>query len=216
MISNRLLQIAMLIERNKVVFDVGSDHALLPSFLVENGICDKVYAGEIALGPLENVKLTIKRNGLEGRVIPVFSDGLSKAPDDVDIVVIAGMGFHTIKHVLESCDVSRYQYFLVQSNTDVDELRRYISEKGYTIEDERVVYDGFYYQVIRFSADLHEPYSEMEIKYGPILLKRRDEVFIAYLKDLLERYKKINESANKKEFEEKISEIEKILYNSSM
>ena len=41
----------MLIERNKVVFDVGSDHALLPSFLVENGICDKVYAGEIALGP---------------------------------------------------------------------------------------------------------------------------------------------------------------------
>ena len=109
MISNRLLQIAMLIERNKVVFDVGSDHALLPSFLVENGICDKVYAGEIALGPLENVKQTIKRNGLEGRVIPVFSDGLSKAPDDVDIVVIAGMGFHTIKHVLESCDVSRYQ-----------------------------------------------------------------------------------------------------------
>ena len=216
MISNRLLQIAMLIERNKVVFDVGSDHALLPSFLVENGICDKVYAGEIALGPLENVKQAIKRNGLEGRVIPVFSDGLSKAPDDVDIVVIAGMGFHTIKHVLESCDVSRYQYFLVQSNTDVDELRRYISEKGYTIEDERVVYDGFYYQVIRFSADLHEPYSEMEIKYGPILLKRRDEVFIAYLKDLLERYKKINESANKKEFEEKISEIEKILYNSSM
>ena len=216
MISNRLLQIAMLIERNKVVFDVGSDHALLPSFLVENGICDKVYAGEIALGPLENVKQAIKRNGLEGRVIPVFSDGLSKAPDDVDIVVIAGMGFHTIKHVLESCDVSRYQYFLVQSNTDVDELRRYISEKGYTIEDERVVYDGFYYQVIRFSADLHEPYSEMEIKYGPILLKRRDEVFIAYLKDLLERFKKINESANKKEFEEKISEIEKILYNSSM
>ena len=175
MISNRLLQIAMLIERNKVVFDVGSDHALLPSFLVENGICDKVYAGEIALGPLENVKQAIKRNGLEGRVIPVFSDGLSKAPDDVDIVVIAGMGFHTIKHVLDSCDVSRYQYFLVQSNTDVDELRRYISEKGYTIEDERVVYDGFYYQVIRFSADLHEPYSEMEIKYGPILLKRRDE-----------------------------------------
>ena len=91
----------------------------------------------------------------------------------------------------------------MQSNTDVDELRRYISEKGYTIEDERVVYDGFYYQVIRFSADLHEPYSEMEIKYGPILLKRRDEVFVAYLKDLLERYKKINESANKKEFEEK-------------
>ncbi len=216
MISARLLQIAMLIERNKVVFDVGSDHALLPCFLVENGISPKVYAGEIAKGPLENAMENVRKRGLEGKVIPVFSDGLAKAEEDVDIVVIAGMGYHTIRHVLESCDVSRYQYFLVQSNTDVEELRRYLSEKGYTIEDERVVYDGFYYQMIRFSADLHDPYSEMEIKYGPILLKRRDEVFIAYLLDLLERLKKINESAKKIEISEKISEIENLLYNKSM
>ena len=99
----------MLIERNKVVFDVGSDHALLPCFLVENGICGKVYAGEIAEGPLNHVKETVRKRGLEGKVIPVFSDGLTKAPDDVDIVVAAGMGYHTIRHILESCDVSRYQ-----------------------------------------------------------------------------------------------------------
>ena len=216
MISNRLLQIAMLVERNKVVFDVGSDHALLPCFLLENGICEKVYAGEIAEGPLNNVKEAVKKHHLEGKLIPVFSDGLAKAEDDVDIVIISGMGYHTIKHILESCEVERYQYFLVQSNTDVDLVRRYISEKNYTIEDERIVYDGFYYQVIRFSADLHDPYSEMEIKYGPILLKRRDEVFIAYLKDQLDKLKKINEVANKSLFDEKISEIEKILYNKSL
>ncbi|MBQ6334748.1 MAG: SAM-dependent methyltransferase [Erysipelotrichaceae bacterium] len=211
MISARLLQIAMMIERKKVVFDVGSDHALLPSFLVENGICDKVYAGEIAEGPLNNVIETVHKRGLEGKVIPVFSDGLAKAEDDVDIVVIAGMGYHTIKHILDSCEVERYQYFLVQSNTDVDLLRRYISEQMYTIEDEKVVYDDFYYQVIRFSADLHEPYSEMEIKYGPILLQRRDEVFLAYLEDQLEKLKIINKRAKKAEYEEKIKEIEKII-----
>ena len=216
MISNRLLQIAMLVERNKVVFDVGSDHALLPCFLLENGICEKVYAGEIAEGPLNNVKETVKKHHLEGKLIPVFSDGLAKAEDDVDIVIISGMGYHTIKHILESCEVERYQYFLIQSNTDVDLLRRYLSEKNYTIEDERIVFDGFYYQVIRFSADLHEPYSELEIKYGPVLLKRRDEVFIAYMKDQLDKLKKINEIANKSQFDEKISEIEKILYNKSL
>ncbi|MCR4633379.1 MAG: class I SAM-dependent methyltransferase [Erysipelotrichaceae bacterium] len=216
MLSNRLLQIAMLVERNKVVFDVGSDHALLPCFLLENGICDKVYAGEIAQGPLNNVKEAVKRRHLEGRLIPVFSDGLAKAPDDVDIVIISGMGYHTIRHILENCEIGRYQYFLVQSNTDVDLLRKYISESGYTIEDERVVFDGFYYQVIRFSADLHDPYTDLQIKYGPVLLKRRDEVFIAYLKDQLEKMKRINEIANKPEFDEKISEIEKILYNKSL
>ena len=206
----------MMIERNKVVFDVGSDHALLPCFLIENGISKKVYAGEIAEGPLQNAKQTIEKRGLEGKIIPVFSDGLAKAADDVDIVVIAGMGYHTIKHILESCDVSRYQYFIVQSNTDVDMLRAYISEKGYTIEDEKVVYDDFYYQVIRFSADLHDPYSDLEIKYGPILLKRRDEVFLAYLKQTLDKLNEINLIANKAEIAEKISEIEKILYKDNV
>ena len=206
----------MMIERNKVVFDVGSDHALLPCFLIENGISKKVYAGEIAEGPLQNVKQTIEKRGLEGKIIPVFSDGLAKAADDVDIVVIAGMGYHTIRHILESCDVSRYQYFIVQSNTDVDMLRAYISEKGYTIEDEKVVYDDFYYQVIRFSADLHDPYSDLEIKYGPILLKRRDEVFVAYLKQTLDKLKEINVIAKKAEIAEKIAEIEKILYKDNV
>ena len=213
MLSNRLLQIAMMIDKNKVVFDVGSDHAQLPCFLVENGICEKVYAGEIALGPLERVNEAIEKHHMEGKVIPVFSDGLEKAADDVDIVVIAGMGYHTMCHILDNCDVSRYQYFLLQSNTDVDLLRRYISDHNYTIEDERVVYDGFYYQIIRFSADLHDPYDEMEIRYGPILLKRRDEVFLAYLEDLYQRNQKIYEASGKEEVKEKMNEISKILYN---
>ncbi|MBR4421632.1 MAG: SAM-dependent methyltransferase [Erysipelotrichaceae bacterium] len=213
MISPRLLQIAMMVEKNKVVFDVGSDHALLPCFLVQNRISPKVYAGEIAEGPFHKVKETIAKNELEEQVIPVFSDGLSKAPDDVDIVVIAGMGYHTICHILEQCDVSRYQYFLVQANSHVELLRKYLSEHCYTIEDEKVVYDDFYYQIIRFSADLHEPYTEKEIKYGPVLLKRRDEVFLAYLMDLRDRLTKINQEANKEEYAITIKEIEEILYN---
>ena len=213
MISARLLQIAMLIEKNKVVFDVGSDHALLPCFLVENGISAKVYAGDIAPGPLKQAKANIEKRGLEDKVIPILSDGLAKAPEDVDIVVIAGMGYHTIRHVLESCDVSRYQYFLLQSNTDTDLLRAYLSEKNYTIEDERVVYDGFYYEIIRFSADMHEPYSEKEIKYGPVLLKRMDEVFIAYLEDKKRRLAEINRQAKKPEFDQIMKEIDEILDN---
>ena len=213
MISSRLLQIAMLVDKNKVVFDVGSDHALLPCFLVENGISKKVYAGDIAQGPLNTGIQNIKKRNLEGKVIPVFSDGLAKAEDDVDIVIISGMGYHTIKHILDNCEIERYQYFIVQPNTDVELLRKYISDHNYTIEDERVVYDEFYYQIIKFSADLHDPYSDLEIKYGPILLKRKDEVFIAYLEDLMNRLIDINDKANKQEYTDTIEEIRQILYN---
>ena len=213
MISDRLAAIAYMIDKNKVVFDVGSDHGLLPCFLVESEISPKVYAGDIAEGPLSNAKENIEKRGLKDRVIPVLSDGLAKANDDVDVVVISGMGYHTIIHILDNSEIDRYQYFLIQSNTDVDLLRKYISDHGFTIEDERIVHEDFYYQIIKFSADLHEPYSELEIKYGPILLKKRDHIFLDYLRDKKNKLIEINERANKKEFLDTINEIDKILYN---
>lgn len=216
MISKRLLQIADLVEENKAVFDVGSDHALLPCFLVEKGICPKAYAGEIAEGPLNSGKQNIIRHGLEGKVIPVLSDGLDNAPDDVEIVIIAGMGFHTIRHILDHCNVEKYRYFLIQPNTDVELFRKYISSHGYTIEDERIVHDGFYYQIIRFCADPHEPYTDLEIKYGPILLKRRDKVFLDYLEWRMDHLKRINEKAGKEDFARTINEIGQILYNDTV
>lgn len=213
MISDRLAAIAYMIDKNKVVFDVGSDHGLLPCFLVESGISPKAYAGDIGQEPLNNAIENINKRGLTDKVIPVLSDGLAKASEDVDVVVISGMGYHTIKHILDSCDVSQYQYFLVQSNTDVELVRQYISDHEYTIEDERIVYDDFYYQIIKFSADMHDKYSDLQIKYGPVLLKKRDHIFLDFLRSKHDKLVEINEKANKKEYEDTIKEIESILYN---
>ena len=213
MISDRLAAIAYMIDKNKVVFDVGSDHALLPCFLVESNIGPKAYAGDISEGPLKKAKENIEKRNLTDKVIPVLSDGLAKANDDVDVVVIAGMGYHTIKHILDSCDITRYQNIIIQSNTDVELVRKYISDHEYTIEDERIVFDGFYYQIIKFSADMHDKYDDLQIKYGPILLKKRDHIFIDYLKDKHDKLIEINKTACKQEYEETIREIENILYN---
>lgn len=210
-ISKRLQEIANMVDENKVVFDVGSDHALLPCFLLSSGKCKKAYAGDIALGPLDRAKESIEKYGLTGKVIPVFSDGLKLARNDVDIVTISGMGYFTIEHILNECDVSKYQYFIVQSNKDVELLRRYISDHNYTIEDEKVVYDVFYYEIIKFSADYHDSYTELEIKYGPILLERRDSTFIEYLEYKLNKLKKINEVAKKDDYAFKINELEALL-----
>ena len=214
MLSERLLQIAEMIDNNKVVFDVGSDHALLPCFLLQKRISEKVYAGEVAEGPLNKVREAVKRYGYERKLIPVFSDGLENAPDDTEVVVIAGMGYYTIRHILENCDVSRYDYFIVQSNTDVDQLRAYIAQKGYEIIDEKVVHDGFYYQIIKFRYAEHKEYTPIEIKYGPVNIKRMDDTFIEYLKDLKKRLEDINVRANKEEYRQTISEIDDLLvYN---
>ena len=213
MLSKRLKTIAEMIDNNKVVFDVGSDHALLPCFLIQHGLTQKAYAGEIAKGPLNNAKDNIERFRLNDKVIPVLSDGLMNAPDDVETVVISGMGFFTIEHILDNCDINKYDSFIVQSNTDVDKLRAYLSDHNLTIIDEQIVYDGLFYQVIKFNSDFHDPYSETEIEYGPVLLKRRDDIFLEYLNDLKDRYQKIYEKSHKDSIYKKIVEIDKIMYN---
>ena len=212
-ISKRLLKIAEMIEKDKVVFDVGSDHALLPCFLVMNDITDRAYAGEISMGPYRKSVENIEKYNLSDKVIPVLSDGLENASDDVEVVVIAGMGFHTIKHILDNCDINRYDYFVVQSNNEVDKLRQYLSDNNFTIEDEEIVHDDFYYQIIRFSGKYHEKYDDTQIRYGPILLERKDNIFTEYLEYYLEHLKKINIKANKEEYTKIIKELQELLYN---
>ena len=211
MISDRLAAIAYMIDKNKVVFDVGSDHGLLPIFLVESGICPKAYAGDNKLGPLETAKKNIENAKLIDKVIPVYADGLPQNINDIDIVTIAGLGYYTIEHILDNADISKYQYLIVQTNSDVELLRKYISDHLYTIEDERIIFDGFYYQIIKFSADMHDPYSDLQIKYGPILLKKRDHIFLNYLKDKKDKLIDINNKANKDIYKDTIEEIEMIL-----
>ena len=77
MLSNRLLEIAKLVDKNKVVYDIGSDHGLLPCFLVLNDICPKAYAVDNKVGPLNRTKEAIDRYKLDGRVVPILSDGLN-------------------------------------------------------------------------------------------------------------------------------------------
>ena len=213
MISDRLASIAYMIDPNKVVYDVGSDHAYLPCFLIESNIAYKVYANDNKEGPLNNAKTNIKKNNLENKIIPVLCDGIDNSINDIDVITISGMGYYTIEHILDNCDVNRYQYFVVQSNSDVDSLRKYISNHNYTIEDERIIYDDFYYQIIKFSADYHENYSDLEIKYGPILLKKKDSIFKSFLKYRLGTLKDITLKNSDNKLIEEIKEIENILYN---
>ncbi len=213
MLSKRLKEIAKLVKRNKVVFDVGSDHALLPCFLVLNDICFKAYAADINEGPLNHGIENIIRYHLEDKVIPILSDGLENAPDDVQVVIISGMGFYTIKHILENADLSKYENIIVQSNTDVDKLRKYISNNNYTIEEEVIIYDDFYYQIISFNTNYHDKYDDLQIEFGPLLLENKDESFINYLIDYKNRLEDINERANREEYKNIINKINKILYN---
>ena len=211
MLSKRLLHIANLVSKDKVVYDVGSDHGLLPCFLVLNNICSKAYAVDNKIGPLNRTKEAILKYHLDGKVIPILSDGLNDVKDDVDIITIAGMGYYTVMDIFKDKDLNRYHSIIVQINKDVDKLRKFISDNHYTILNEVVLKDDKYYQIVVFNTKYHDCYSQLEIDYGPILLKNRETIFIDYLKDLKERYRYFNADGDVLRLNKKINEIDYVL-----
>ena len=61
------------------------------------------------------------------------------------------------------------------------------------------------------SSNSQLPYSDLQIKYGPILLKKKDHIFLNYLKDKKDKLIEINNKANKDIYKDTIEEIEMIL-----
>lgn len=181
MLSKRLLKIASFINKDDVIYDVGTDHGLLPCFLMKNNLCKKAYAIDNKSGPINACKDNITKYGLEGKVIPKLSDGIDDIDSDVTVVVIAGMGFYTLKEILDNKDLSNKR-FIVQINKNVYEFRKYISDHNYKIINEEVVFDDFFYVIIEFTSEKGNTLTFDELHFGPILMKNKTTDYINYLK----------------------------------
>lgn len=152
-LSNRLTAIFNLVEESRVIADIGCDHALLPIALVEAGKCTQAYACDINVGPLKRAQEAIQLHGLEEHISAVLCDGLDALSNDVDCIVIAGMGYETIKGILEKNiqKLSQFKQIILQSNNHVEDLRVWMSEHGFKIHAEALVYEHHYYQVLSVS-----------------------------------------------------------------
>ena len=219
MLSGRLTAIYNLVTDATVLADVCTDHALLPIELMKNKVIEKAYACDIAEGPIAIATANIREEGLEGKVIPILADGLNNLPDDVDTVVIAGVGYFTVEEILEN-DIDKLYSFdriVVQVNKDVPLLRQWISDHHFTILDEKIVSEGMYYQIIVFNTAYHRSYSNLEIKLGPVLLENSDALFIEYLdhmlKNLREICSRVPEGTIKRSvLESEIGSLQSVLY----
>ena len=140
-ISNRLREIEKFIPYGSILADIGCDHAYLDCLAIQNNRCIKCYACDIAQGPLEMAKKTIQELNCEDRVFPILSNGLENVPSDANVCVISGMGFETMKMILEAKDLSQFDRFIFQANNDVYDLRKWIVSNGFKIIDESMIHE---------------------------------------------------------------------------
>lgn len=167
-LSKRLLALYRMVEQGSVVADIGCDHGQLSIALVEQGVAPHIYACDLRSGPLSRAKEAVKQAGLEAYIDCYMRNGLDDLPSDVTTVIIAGMGFDTIKGILEAHmeELTENRTFIIQSNKHVDELRRWISKHGFTILKEDIVEEDHFYEIVSFQPIPHEPYSERECLFG--------------------------------------------------
>ena len=213
MLNKRLKAITELIEPCEVLMDVGSDHGFLPLYLLLNKKIKYAIIGEINQGPLEQAKKNF-RDYANLSVSYLLSDGLKQNNQKLDAVVIAGMGYETIEHIILQ-DIEQFKsisQILIQSNTKNDQLRQFLNDNHFSIIDESIVKDRkYFYPVIKVKYDQNKQLlNKSEILFGPILIQKNTDIF----KDYLLFQKGIEEKilvAQKKESSEKILMINKLL-----
>ncbi len=150
-IDKRLEICAEMVTGKGTVCDVGTDHAYLPVYLIENNICDKAIASDINDGPLKYARQTLEKYDCIDNITLKKSDGLKNIDlSEVSDIVIAGMGGETIAEILENDKQQKNGInFIFQPMTRAAFLRKWLYKNGYEIICEKaVIQERFVYTVI--------------------------------------------------------------------
>ena len=218
-LNKRLECVASLVEDNKSTIDIGCDHALLSIYIAENKNPKKVIASDNKEGPLKKAKENVKYYKQENKVILKLGDGVDPIEDDIDTIIISGMGGLNMIGILKykKDKYKNVDTIILSPNTDCDFVRREICKLGFYIDDELLVKENnFIYPVIRFKKG-KKKYKKIEYILGPVLLIKKDKLFIEYLEREKETKTKILNTLPKKyigrrfELKKELKEINKIL-----
>lgn len=214
--------ILKMIPMSVTVADIGTDHGFLPIRLMEEKKAVKVIASDVAEGPLSRAREHIREAEMEDRIETRLGPGLSVLrKGEADTIVVAGMGGLLIIDLLEQGkEIPESASHLVLSpHKDCSEVRRYLMNQGFQITDEEMVSeDGKYYPILLAAPRRKIVYTDREILFGPVLLKKKTEDFRSYLlhekervEGILERRKESRKETEDAELQEYLSEVEDVL-----
>lgn len=215
-IGSRLKVVASLIDKDSVLADIGTDHAYLPTYLIEKNQINKAFACDIAAGPCEAASQTIALHGLKDKIEVRLGSGLTVVnPGEADSIAICGMGASTIIMILEeSPDVlASVKQLVLQPMAGAPTLRKWLGENGWEIVDEKLVDDeSHFYEIISARQGVAREYTIAEQYIGPINLKTRPELFSKLIsrqydtcKRLLDNMMKSEKAKNSEKYRENLS-----------
>lgn len=216
-LSRRLKMVASFVEQDAVLADIGSDHAYLPTYLVQTGVIKKAIAGEVVQGPYESALKNVKRENVSDAVTVRLANGLFaiKEQDGVDTVTIAGMGGPLIAKILEEGKplLKSVKRLVTQPNIHAQAIREWATANNWQVVDERILKeDDKIYEIVVLEQG-ESSYSEADLLLGPILAVEKNAVFHEKWQREMEQWKHIvhslEEATNNPFVDEKREDLNK-------
>ena len=144
-LTPRLSAAASLVRGGGIIADIGTDHGYLPVHLIQSGRVVGAIAADIGKMPLQNAAKTIETYGLSEKISLRLSDGLREfCAEDADEFVFAGMGGTLIAEKLAETPWIKNNnlHFVFQPQSRAEDLRKFLFENGFTINNELAVHEG--------------------------------------------------------------------------
>ncbi|WP_079530299.1 tRNA (adenine(22)-N(1))-methyltransferase [Halobacillus hunanensis] len=185
-LSARLAKVAEYLPEGAWFADIGSDHAYLPCFVCLHDDNARAVAGEVNKGPYQSAVQEVCSHELTDRIDVRLGDGLKVLEaDEVQQIVIAGMGGPLIRDILEQGKdkLGRVSRIIAQPNIDARTVRKWFYDNQFCLVQEAILEEnGHIYEVL--VAETGEPGKnyddeilQKQMWLGPFLVKENNSVF---------------------------------------
>lgn len=192
--NKRLELIASILPHGRGFADVGTDHGYLPVYMAQHGYGGKIIASDINEGPLSTAVASARQAGVEDRICFRLCDGLDGCgSEELDTVVIAGMGGDTICGILDRADwvMSRDILLIFQPMTKAEVLRYWLTNNDFAICGEWLIEEnGEIYQILSARFGARTPLSDAELFTGKYELAVGNALFPVQLAALIKRFER--------------------------
>ena len=142
-LNKRLEMISAFINASDRVIDIGCDHGLLGIYLVKEKNVSKMISSDINENPLKKAQENVLKYNLEDKIELKLGNGLETVSDDIDTVIISGMGGVTITNILRKINnYPNVKKIIISPNSDFSLTRKIISKLGFMLVSEKMVFEN--------------------------------------------------------------------------
>ena len=193
-LSQRLLTIANMVSQDAFVVDIGTDHGLLPIFLIRTGRVHEAYAVDKSPKALLRAKKNISRFLVTQNCSAIQSDGFVNLNYNKPATIcLAGMGGYTMVSILERGLETKYKTchpiheVIMQPNKSALLVRRKMSQWNWFLTSETLIKErNSFYTTMKWSPKPIEGSKELTHKEmflgSTFLTQEKSPTYIEWLR----------------------------------